>query len=243
MSPPPDAVEAQRERAADRLARPEAWLEATGQTYAVRRGEDRRRTPLMSLGPEVFEALTVDPGLSPRAAGGWRLARRATVAPLPPAPPPGRPGVIEGERSVIEADGTFTTRRVNLGEGALGWLAARRDAQGRPWLDVRALAAAERLRADHEAGGIVGRLTMSWDAGPRGGGGERLEPAERARAAKARLSAALGVLSGRQQSVAERIVLLDHPLQAVERHLGLRRRTARDVLKAALEALAAHYRL
>ncbi|CAN5185338.1 DUF6456 domain-containing protein [soil metagenome] len=239
----PDAVEALRERAADRLARPEAWLEATGATYAIRRGGDRRRTPLMTLDEAVFEALTLDPGLSPRKAGGWRTPPRPNIPPAPLAPPPGRPGVIEGERSVVEADGRLTVRRANLGEGALGWLAARKDAQGRAWLDARALAAAGKLRADHEACGIVGRLTMSWDAGPRGSGGERLEPAERGRVAKARLRAALEALSARQQAVIERIVLLDHPLQAVERHLGLKRRTARDILKAALEVLARHYRI
>ena len=238
-----EEVEAQRCRAEDRLARPEAWLEAARGGYAVRRGVDRRRTPLMTLDAAVFEALTREPGLALRQAGGWRLVARTQARPAPPPPPPGRPGVVEGERLVVDADGRLAPRTVNIGEGGLGWLSARNDAKGRPWLDTRALVAARQLRADHEACGIIGRLTMSWDAGPRGSGGDRLEPAERARAAKARLRAALGVLSARQESLVERIVLLDHPLQAAERHLGLKRRTARDLLKSGLETLAQHYRL
>ena len=47
-----------------------------------------------------------------RDGGGW-LPRPtpAANASLSPKPPPGRPGLIEGERPVMEADGRMTLRR------------------------------------------------------------------------------------------------------------------------------------
>lgn len=229
-------------RAVERLSAPEAWLEEAAGRYRVLGGADRRRRPLLILDEAAFRQLAEEPGLSPRLEGGWRL-RRAPRRPL--APPPGRPGIVEGEREVIDAEARLTPRRVNLGANALAWLATRKDAGGRPWLDARALAAAERLSADHEAAGVIGRLTMSWDGGPRGAvaAGRRIEPAEQARAAKGRLSAALACLDAQQRAVVERIVLVHDPLEAVERHLGLRRRTAKTVLAAGLERLANHYRI
>lgn len=230
-------------QAVERLSRPGAWLDGDGGRYRVRTGADRRRRPLMTLDEAAFAALVRHPGLAPRREGGWRLVQAGCAA--PPPPPPGRPGVIEGERVVIEADGRITPRRANLGASALAWLAGRRDANGRPWLEPRHLSAAERLSADHEMAGVIGRLTMSWDAGPKGGAarGRGVEPAERARAAKARLAAALAALDPGERAVVERIVLAEHPLEAVERHLGLPRRTAKTVLKAGLQRLAAHYRI
>ena len=235
--------EAMLARAVERLSRPGAWLDEAGAFYPVRVGADRRRRPLMVLDEAGFRALTVEPGLALRSSGGgWRLTRSV---PAPRPRPPGRPGVIEGERSVAEAAGRFVPRRANLGASALAWLASRKDTQGRPWIDAREAAAAERLQVDHERAGVIGRLTMSWDAGSKGSGprGRGMEPAEQARAAKDRLATALGALPPRERAVVERVVLMHEPLQAVERHLGLPRRTARSVLKAGLTMLSDHYRL
>lgn len=228
-------------QAVERLSRPGAWLDGACGRYRIVTGVDRRRRPLMTLGEATFAALARRPGLSTRTGGGWRLAS-ASLTSLD-TPPPGRPGVIEGERLVVEPDGRLIPRRANLGASALAWLAGRRDAEGRPWLSPRQLAAAERLAADHEAAGLIGRLTMSWDAGPKGSTvwGRGVEPAERARAAKARRAAALAQLDPAERAVVEHVVLAEHGLEAVERHLGLPRRTARTVLKAGLERLADHY--
>lgn len=239
MSEDPERLAA---RAAQALARPGAWLAAAAPGYAVRGSADRRRRPLLALDEAAFAALARTPGLKPRPEGGWTLAAR-------PAPPPpdqaGRPGIIEGERAVVETDGRLTPRRANLGESPIAWLARRKDAAGRPWLDPREAAAGERLRDDFHRAGMIGRMTMSWDAGPRsrGGRGPGLEPAERARAAKARIAAALEAAGPGLRGILEQVCLAGSALEAAERALGLPRRSGKTLLKLALGRLADHYRI
>ena len=224
------------ERARVLLARPGAWVEpAPAGGYAVRATPDRRRRPVLHLDEAVLRELVQAPGLAPRAAGGW-VARR--VAAPAPAPEAGRPGVLLAERAVMDADGRPTTRKVNLGESPLGWL-LRRGA-----LTPVQAAAGERLREDVHRAGLVGRLTMSWDAGPKasGGRGPGLEPAEHARAAKARVAAAFDAAGPGLREVLERVCVRDTALEAAERELGLPRRAGKAVLRLALDRLAAHYR-
>lgn len=239
MSP---AAERLAARAVQALARPGAHLQATSGGYALRVSDDRRRRPAMLLDEATFAALAREPGLKPRPGGGWRLAA------APPAATPdraGRPGLLEGERQVVEADGEMTPRRVNLGESPIAWLARRKDAAGRPWLDPREAAAGERLREDFHLAGLIGRMTMSWDAGPRsrGGRGPCVEPAERARAAKARVAAALAAAGPGLRGVLEQVCLAGSALEAAERALGLPRRSGKTLLKLALGRVADHYRL
>ena len=228
-------------RAAAALARPGTFLEEAGEGYALRAGPDRRRRPLLTLDEEGFRRLVQDPGLKPRAGGGWILAG----APAPPSPPPGRPGMVLGERMVMEPDGARVTRAANLGESPIAWLARRRDADGRPWLTPQEAAAGERLREEFHRAGTVGRLTMDWSGMPRSssGGGARLDPAERARAAKARVAAALLAVGPGLKEMLERVCLAGSALEAAERGLGLPRRSGKTVLKLALGRLAAHYGL
>jgi len=226
-------------RAADGLARPGAFLEAAGGGYALRLTPDRRRRPLLLIEEAVFLRLVTDPGLKPRAAGGWIAAS----LPGPPPPPPGRPGVVIGERPVIEADGRSGVRAANLGESPIAWLARRRDANGQPWLTPQEAAAGERLRDDFYRAGSVGRLTMDWSGMARAGGGARVDPAERARAAKGRVAAALEAAGPGLREMLERVCLGGSALEAAERNLGLPRRAGKTVLKLALGRLAQHYRL
>jgi hypothetical protein len=228
-------------RAAAALARPGAFLEAAGEGYALRAGADRRRRPLMLLDEAGFHRLVEDVGLKRRAAGGWVLAD----APAPPSPPPGRPGVVLGERTVMQPDGARVARAANLCESPIAWLARRRDADGRPWLTPHEAAAGERLRDDFHRAGTVGRLTMDWSGMPSSGagGGARLDPAERARAAKARVAAALAAAGPGLKEMLERVCLAGSALEAAERGLGLPRRSGKTVLKLALGRLAAHYGL
>lgn len=238
-----DAVERRADRAVGLLSRRGAWLAAQAGGYAVRSDGDARRRPLLTLDERVFRRLVAAPGLKARAASGWILAGRQE--PLTPAPPPGRPSVIEGERTVVESDGRMVTRRANLGESPIAWLARRRDAEGEPWLDAVEARAAERLRDEFELCGRQGRLTMSWDSGPRarGGRGPGVEPAERARAAKARVNAALDAIGPELRGIVQHICMAGTALEAAERSLGIPRREGKHLLKRALGRLAAHYRM
>ena len=141
----------QLERARSLLQRPGAWLDQANGAYPLRLGGDRRSRVVLTLDEAVFRAVIERPGLRLREGGGW-LPRPtpAANASLSPKPPPGRPGLIEGERPVMEADGRMTLRRANLGESPVAWLARRKDASGRPWLTPAEVVAGERLRADGE---------------------------------------------------------------------------------------------
>lgn len=231
------------ERALRALARPGAWLDAAeGGAYVVRVSADRRRRAALRLDEADFAALARDPGLRVRPGGGWRLTRAVVPA---ATPAPGRPSLIEGRRRVNGPDGQSAMKSVNLGESPVAWLARRRDAEGRAWLTLVEVAAAEKLRDDFVIAGTVGRLTMAWDAGPRtrGGRGPGVDPAERARDAKDRIARALTAVGPGLRDILEHVCFAGTALEAAERSLGLPRRAGKTVLKLALGRLAAHYGL
>ena len=231
------------ERARSLLDRPGAWLDQSGAAYPLRLGGDRRGRVVLTLDEAAFRALIERPGLRRRDGGGWLPRPRAVANNSPSPSPPGRPGLIEGERPVMEPDGRLTTRRANLGESPVAWLARRKDASGRPWLTPAEVAAGERLRADGEIALTGPSLTMRWDALPRSGGGSsaRVEPGDRALSASARVEAALSACGPRLRALVERVCIHGTSLQLAEQDLSLRRRQGKTVLKLGLQALAEHY--
>ena len=233
------------ERARGLLARPGAWVEAQGlegrgAVYLVRLGADRRSRVNLTLDEAGFRALVERPGLKTRAGGGW-VARPKPVHRT--APEPGRPGTIEGTRVVMEADGSLSERRANVGESPIAWLARRKDQSGRPWLTPAQVVAGERLRMDAEIAQSGPSLTMRWDALPRSGTGSaaRVEPGDRAMAAGRRVETALSAVGPRLRPFLVRICIEGSALQLAEREQGLRRRQGKTVLKEGLQALAEHY--
>jgi hypothetical protein len=232
-----------RSRARRLLARPGGWIEATaGGGYALRVGADRRSRVLMTIDEADFRTLVADPGLRTRPGGGWS-ARRAAAPPVEAAAP-GRPGLVEGVRTVMDPGGGMRSHRANLAPSPIAWLAGRRDAAGRPWIERAERAAADRLAADAETALAGPSLTMRWDALPRSGGGSaaRIEPGDRAMAAARRVEAALAAC-GPARRMVEAVCIDASALQAAEQGLGLRRRAGKAVLKAGLQALARHYRI
>jgi hypothetical protein len=224
--------------------RPSGWIEAAPDGYALRVGRDRRARVLLTVDEAAFRQLTGNPGLKIRPGGGW-MARVAPAA-SPVSQEPGRPGVIEGVRAVMEEDGALTSRRANVGQSAIVWLARRRDVDGRAWLAPREIAAADRLTRDAEAALRGPSVTMRWDALPRSGAGgdaaSRTGPGASAMAAGARVETAL-TACGPSRGMVEAICIRASALQAAERDLGLGRRCGKALLKTGLAALADHYRI
>lgn len=219
------------------------WVDAAGSdgTYPLRLGADRRCRATMMLSEATFHGLVQAPGLRARPGGGWIMR---TAGPEAASPAAGMPGRIVGERAIMMPDGCVILHHANLGESPIAWLARRKDATGRPWLGLRDIAAAERLRLDAELARSGPSLTMRWDALPRTGGSgssARVEPGDRALAAGRRVAQALSAVDPRYRPLLEQVCLRETSLQLAERETGVARRRGKTVLKAGLRMLANHY--
>lgn len=231
-------------RARRLLARTNGWIEAVADGYALRTGPDRRSRVVLNVDEAVFRGLVEAPGLRSRRGGGWIACRDHGQ---PPAPAPGRPGLVDGVRPVMQPDGRAVACRANVTQTAVDWLARRPGPDGRPWLEPVETAAAGRLAFDAEAALSGASLTMRWDALPRGGAGGGpgrgvATPTARAMAAAERVEAALAAC-GPARGLVEHVCIRSTALQAAEQALGLRRRSGKTLLRQGLQALARHYRL
>ena len=240
-APDPDQADPGCDRARRLLARPHGWIEALPDGgYGLRAGRDRRTRVLLRIDETLFRRLAERPGLKVRSGGGWVAARGHVTAEAPAA---GRPGLIEGVRPVMDAQGRTQFRRANLGHSAIAWLASRKDADGQPWLTAAQVAAAHRLGRDAEAALRGTSVTMRWDALPRTGAGGTVRRADPgAAAAAARVEAALAAC-GAARGLIDAVCIRASALQAAEQELGLRRRAGKQLLRAGLTSLAMHYRI
>jgi hypothetical protein len=148
---------------------------------------------------------------------------------------------IEGER--VASGPPERGRRgvtVNLAESPLSWLRAR------GMVSARQFDAGEQLRDDYEAACLGPRVTMRWDAGPRGGSrgaAPAVEPGGPQLSAKRRFDAAIAAAGPGLADVLWRVVCAGEGLPAAEKALGWPARAGRLVLTLALDRLAEHYRL
>lgn len=130
---------------------------------------------------------------------------------------------------------------VNLAESPLSWLASR----GR--ISDRQFAAGEVLRGDWERAGLGPRVTMRWDAAPRGVKGGGLSPAPDPATsqidARRRFDAAIAYAGSGLSDVLWRVVCAGEGLSDAERALGWPARAGKLVLGLALDRLADFYRI
>ena len=151
---------------------------------------------------------------------------------------------IEG--TVAAKDGATLLK--NLEESPVAALARRPGKDGEPWLAAHAVAAAERLRRDFEVGQLQPRITANWSAsvasGKRSGGsGSMADLTDAAMAARLRFERAMDAVGPDFSGLLADVCCFLKGLETVERERQWPARSAKLVLRLALEALARHYGL
>ncbi|MFC6687123.1 DUF6456 domain-containing protein [Jhaorihella thermophila] len=182
-----------------------------------------------------------------RAALGRMLARAENRASS--AAEPGfaeAQAAIPGQPGAATAQGGRTRRsRYGLGENPLVLLARRRDRDGKPFLSEELVAAGERLREDFELAQMGARVTQDWDrfltAGVQGGLRAGQGGGRGAEAARERVARALTELGPGLSDVALRCCCYLEGLEEAERRMGWSARSAKIVLRIALQRLKRHY--
>jgi hypothetical protein len=151
---------------------------------------------------------------------------------------------IWGEREVIDEEGPRRAR-FNLAESPVAVLGRRRDKDGKAFLDVSLVEAAERLREDFELAQMGPRVAQNWErfltAGDRGGFRPDSGLAEGPARARDRVAAALRDLGPGLGDVALRVCCFLEGIEAAERRMGWAARSGKIVLRIALMRLRRHY--
>jgi len=133
----------------------------------------------------------------------------------------------------------------NIGETPLGWLLRRKDRDGRPYLNENHFNAGEKLAADYEYAGLLPRTVSYYDGVPVSGkkyySGLRDDSSLVQLAAKRRINAALEYVGPGLSDILIRVCCYHEGLEQAEKQLFWPTRSAKLVLKIALERLAEHY--
>lgn len=133
----------------------------------------------------------------------------------------------------------------NIGETPLGWLLRRKDRDGKPYITEDQFNAGERLAADYEYAGLMPRTVSYYDGVPVSGkkyySSVRDDPSLTQMAAKQRVNAALDSIGPGLADVLIRVCCFHEGLEQAEKNLAWPTRSAKLVLKIALERLADYY--
>ncbi len=134
---------------------------------------------------------------------------------------------------------------VNANESPLTRLMAIKTKTGSPWLEAEAFSAAERLRMDFTKGQFMQRVTSSWDptssSQSSGGSGGMTDLSDLAIDARKRVERALQIVGPELAGVLTDVCCFLKGLQAVEKERNWPPRSAKLMLRVALDLLARHY--
>ena len=162
---------------------------------------------------------------------------------------PGGRGMADGSRMFIAAgeardrDDDTGRQRPAAVESPVAVLARRRDKDGRAFLDVDLVAAAERLREDFELARIGASPGQGWEEMLASGApvGPRRPPGETPRTAHDRVAAALADLGPGLGDVVLRCCCYQEGVETTEQRMGWSARSGKIVLRIALQRLRLHY--
>lgn len=134
----------------------------------------------------------------------------------------------------------------NIGETPIGWLLRRKGKDGKPYITEDQFDAGERLAMDYEYAGLLPRTVSYYDGVPVSGkkyySSVRDDPSLTQFAAKRRVNAALDYVGPGLADVLVRVCCFHEGLEQAEKNLSWPTRSAKLVLKIALERLADYYR-
>lgn len=141
-------------------------------------------------------------------------------------------------------DGERSIALVNQAESPLGWLARRKDKEGKPLINQRQHNAGERLRVDFEMAALGQRVTASYDPLPIGRqrrAAPEIHASEIQMSSRTRVMAALDAVGGGLSDILLRTCCFLEGLEQAERALNWPARSGKLVLTIALDRLADHY--
>ncbi len=148
----------------------------------------------------------------------------------------------------IRIDGLKQAVTVNSDESPLSRLRKRRDGHGKPWIDDAAFHAGERLRRDFTIGGLMQKVTASWDmslgsTGRKAGAGRKPDLTNSAIDARRRLDRALDAVGPELSGVLVDFCCFLKGLEAIERDRRWPPRSAKLMLRTGLHLLVRFYGL
>ena len=138
---------------------------------------------------------------------------------------------------------------LNLEESPLGWLARRKDKDGRPMLSDMEVAAGEKLRADFWFAQMTPHVTANWgmllseSGGRRGSPDHGPELADHIVAARERVRLALRAAGPDLAGMRIDVCCYLKGIESAEKSSGWPQRSGKVVLQIALRQLARHYGL
>jgi hypothetical protein len=198
-----------------------------------------------------------DGGLALTALGAARLARQRSdhgfraqhggLVPLEAGD--GARDVAQGSR-VAPGRRPAPERRPMLArdESPLALIAHRRDRDGRAWIEPVHVVAGDRLRADFTRGQMTPRVTSDWSAllaptARSSGRGGMADLSDTALAARGRVRRAIEAVGPELQGVLLDVCCFLKGLEQIEAERRWPARSAKVVLRLALDCLARHYGL
>lgn len=140
-------------------------------------------------------------------------------------------------------------REVNAGESPLGWLSKRKGGDGKPFLSPLAVEAGERLRHDFTLAGLSPKVTTDWSGMFAHVDQSRSENLNEdamtltSLDARKRFDRAIAFIGPGLDGIVVQTCCHLQGLEEAERRFGWPQRSAKIVLKIALDRLASHYGL
>ncbi len=254
----PKALEREARRLLPILARKGAHARVGSKTAAARRRRDvcivlrpDQKKPSAVCDGHVLENFHRQDWVQKDLAGDWRISTTglAKLARLNG----GEDGYrsqhqVINEEMVAMPDGSRRPVRINEGESPLGWLRRRKGPDGRPFLTDDMVAAGDRLRTDFTLARMTPGITTDWTRIQTHGPGARsarrngiLDLSDGALAARQRFTCAVNAIGPEMANIVVDVCCFLTGLGEAEKSRAWPQRSAKLVLRLALDILARHY--